>query len=234
MTTTTTRRAVRAEFRATEPDKRRFEAVVMAYNVVDDYGTMWQPGVFTESLSKKLPKIVWAHDWSDPLGRYVDYRDNTETLTLVGEFDDFDAVPKARRAYAQLQSGTIDEFSVGFVRREWNTTDQLTDEQRTAGAQELMIRADLAEASLVLVGAVPGTELVGVRGIRMPNGQTVPEDFVIDLGKKLAAGAITRAEAVAAIDLVAGSDNTDTGDSGGPDVDAALAEAQATLELLDL
>lgn len=233
-------RALHAEFRATDTDKRRFEAKVMVYGVVDDYGTLWQPGVFTESLAAKLPKIVWGHDWTDVLGRYVDYRDTDTDLTLVGEFDDFEAVPRARQAYAQLQSGTIDEFSVGFRRKEWRafadvSADDYGEEAMAAmakqGCQEIMVRALLDEASLVLVGAVPETELIGVRSIRMANGQTVPEDFVIDLGRKLAAGDITRAEADAALDLVAGTGKGDEPTTDA-DLEAVLAEADQVLDAI--
>src|SRR5690606_17753729 len=174
--------------------------------------------------------IVWGHDWTDILGRYVDYRDTDESLTLVGEFDDFDAVPRARQAYTQLRSGTIDQFSVGFGRREWKGGDDLTPDERAIGAIERMVKADLHEASLVLVGAVPNTELIGVREVRMPNGQTVPEDFVIDLGRKVHAGQITVDEAHTALELVA-SGSAPTNDTDGPDLDAILAEADEALGL---
>lgn len=221
------RRALHAEYRAL-PKERMFEAVVMAYNVVDDYGTLWQPGVFGDYLGRRMPRIAWGHDWTDPLGRYVDYRDNGETLTLIGEFDDFDAVPQARRAHAQLLSGTIDQFSVGFIRREWVGFEDMSDEQRATKATEVMVRADLPEASLVLVGAVPGTELVGVRSIRMANG-LVPADLVIELGKKVDGGELTLDAARAALDLVAG----EGGDSGA-DVTAELAAAEEALEDIGL
>lgn len=186
-------------FRATEirasADSRTFEAVVVNYGVIDDYKTIFDPGVFTQSLEERMPRITWAHDWAEPLGRYVDYKDSSEGLTLVGEFDDFEAVPRARQAHAQLLSGTIDQFSVGFHRKEGGTYE---DDQGITHFRRL----GLDEAALVLVGAVPGTKLVSVRsalGLR-----EVPQEFVVELGKKIAAGELTQAEAKAALDLASG------------------------------
>jgi HK97 family phage prohead protease len=188
------RRSVRAEVRTVEGDKPgRFEAVVLRYGVVDDYGTSFRAGAFAESLADRLPRICWAHQWSEPIGRWVDYRDGATDLTLVGELDDFDAVPRARQADAQLRSGTIDQFSVGFVRQ--------GDEKRNDGVVEIT-KGILDEASLVLVGAVPGTQLVSIRsagGVGM-----VAEDLLVALAKKVQAGEMSEHEAQIALGLAAG------------------------------
>jgi HK97 family phage prohead protease len=231
------RRALNAEYRASPDQPRQFEAVVMHYGPVDDYGTIWEPGVFAESLTTKLPKIVWSHDWSDVVGRGVDYKDDKQRLVMVGEFDEFDSVPRAKQASAQLSSGSIDEFSVGFVRKKWMSTTEMSGDdferemgyEMPMGCTEVMQKADLVEVSLVLVGAVPGTELVGMRSVRMANGQTVPGDFVIDLGRKLDKGEITEGEAQKALELVAGGKVEETDDSA-----AVLDEADQILEELGL
>lgn len=191
-------RSIRASEVRVPDEGRTFEAVVMTYGVVDDYNTIFDPGCFTDSLEARLPKITWAHNWSDPIGRYVDYRDNDETLTLIGELDDFDAVPRARQAHAQLVSGTIDQFSVGFVREETRAGEG--DEPTH------FVRARLDEAALVLIGAVPGTKLLAVRSTRagIEVVRQVPEELVLDLGRKIAAGEMTKAEALATLDLAAG------------------------------
>lgn len=187
-------RAFRAtEIRAT-PDSRTFEAVVVNYGVLDDYDTIFDAGCFAASLEERMPRITWAHDWSEPLGRYVDYRDTDKSLTLIGEFDDFTAVPTARRAHAQLLSGTIDQFSVGFHRIDSYEDDDNHTHFRKAG---------LDEAALVLVGAVPGTKLLSVRS-GQGGRREVPEALVIDLAKKVTAGELTQQEAAVAIDLAAG------------------------------
>lgn len=205
---------------------RTFEAVVVRYGVIDDYGTRFRAGCFTDSLSERLPRICWAHRWDEPLGRYVDYRDTGTELTLIGELDDFDAVPRARQASAQLASGTIDQFSVGFMR----LADELVDPDEVGGRRGVydITEAQLDEVSLVLVGAVPGTELVGVRSTRAAG---VAVDDVVELGRRVDRGEISQEEAQAALDLLAGESGEEGGDdppSG--DVAGALAEADAVLE----
>lgn len=223
-------RSLITEVRAPDGDGRTFEAVVMRYGVVDDYDTIFDPGCFTASLEKRLPRITRSHDWNQVIGRVVDYRDTPETLTIVGELDDFDAVPLARATYAQLQSGSLDEFSVGF-RRGAVSEDE---DGRTH-----FTRATLDEVAVVLAGAVPDTQLVGVRTLRVPIlGQTreVPESLVIDLAKQVADGTLSKEAAQVAIDLAAGS-GVDAGSEGaGGETTPPDAAAGPTIpdEVLDL
>lgn len=175
-------------------DGRTIEAVVLTYNAPDDYNTIFRPGCFAVSLEERMPRICWAHRWDEPLGRWVDYRDTATELTLIGELDDFDAVPRARQAAAQLESGTIDQFSVGFMRLADETVDPDEFDMRGLTA---ITSGQLDEASLVLVGAVPGTKLLAVRS------GTVSESAVIGLAKQVAAGELTHDEAKAALALLA-------------------------------
>ena len=130
--------------------------------VVDDYGSLWMPDAFDESLRNRLPVLAWSHDWSDPLGRGVDFRTSSDGPEVIFEFDDFDSVPQSKRAYAQAKSGTIQDCSVGFsdaMRRD------PTDDEKVAfpGIREVIERATLDEVSLVLRGAVPGAKVLSVR-----------------------------------------------------------------------
>jgi HK97 family phage prohead protease len=217
------RRALRpTEVRVDSANPRIFEADVLTYGIIDTYRTIFDHGVFDDSLAEHLPKITWGHEWTDPIGRYVDYK-NIEArsenqparLRLIGELDDFDAVPRAYQASAQLKSGTIDQFSVGFHRNEGGTyedADGITH-FRSAG---------LDEVALVLVGAVPGTKLVSVRSAK-GGRREVPEEYVIDLAKKVAAGEITKEAAAIAVDLAAGVPNLE----GAPAADGGSGPASA-------
>lgn len=205
-------RTISGEVRA-PGDGRTFEAIVMRYGTLDDYETIFDPGCFTGSLEKRLPRITWSHDWTDVIGRVVDYKDSPETLTIVGELDDFDAVPRARQAYAQLTSGTVDQFSVGFRRTSTQDVEGVTH----------FTEATLDEIACVLSGAVPDTELVGVRSkmVTIRSGLVVPESLVIDLAKQVSAGSLTQDEAKIALDLAAGgvpgtSESGTNGDGAGP------------------
>lgn len=218
-------RAFNAEIRVPADGTPTFEAVVVTYGVLDSYDTIFDAGCFAASLEKRMPRITWAHDWSEPLGRYIDFKDSDTNLTLIGEFDDFDAVPRARQAYAQLKSGTIDQFSVGFSR----IATREDDEHRTHFTE-----AELDEAALVLRGAVPDTKLVSVRshsGLSVV--RQVPIDLVVELGKKIAAGEMSHEEAEAALTLASGETApAPTTEPSGETVDLSTLDGEA-LEALD-
>src|SRR4051794_23581523 len=98
------RTAAGGEFRQLgEPSDRMFRARVCNYGVPDTYRTSWAPGVFTRSLSQRLPKAVWSHDWNRPIGKVVAYHDGPEGLDVDVQLADFDAVPDARMAHSLLQ-----------------------------------------------------------------------------------------------------------------------------------
>ena len=167
-----------------------FTAIILRYMVIDDYGTRFVPGVFDASMSERMPRICWAHDWANPLGRWVDVvRNDNEVLELRGEFDDFDDVPDSRRAASQLNSGTIDQFSVGFYREE----DREADDPKLPGIFDI-VRGDLVEGSLVLVGAVPGTATTGFRDGR--SGLLVPVEDVERIIVDVSAGNLDVVEAI--------------------------------------
>lgn len=144
----------RVEVRAAGP--RKVEAKVVRYGILDDYATIFDAGCFAESLRARMPTMVWAHDWSEPIGRAVDYTDSTSDLRITFEFDDFDDVPRARQAHSQLMSGTLGEWSVGFARVDGGTYE---DDQGVTH----FTRCTLDECSIVLRGAVPETQTLSVR-----------------------------------------------------------------------
>lgn len=147
---------------------------LLRYRVVDSYGSLWMPGCLTAGIRQRLPQLTWGHRWDCTLGRALPdtYEDSEGGPFLDFYLDDFDAVPLARQAYAQVKSGTVDDCSIGFdYNYVWR---QPTDEERVQypGVVEVMLEADLDEVSLVLRGAVPGAKVLAVRsrflGQRMP------------------------------------------------------------------
>lgn len=187
------RRDVRAEVRTSEADPGTFEAVVMNYGRIDTYNTIFDPGCFRDSLEERLPRITWGHDWKDPIGQYVDYKDTDESLTLIGQLDleliagGIPAVPRAHQAYSQLKSGTMDQFSVGFSRKDGGV--RRDDDQR-----EHFTRAGLEESAIVLSGSVPATHLVSVR--------SMATDLTAAFAQRVAAGTLDPTAARSALTVI--------------------------------
>ena len=225
-------RAIRgAQIRAVAEGGEHFiDLQIITPNVVDDYGSVWMEDCFDRSLDERMPTLAWAHDWSEPIGRGVSWsREPGEGPVVRFRLDDFDAVPTARRAFAQVQSGTIDDCSVGFsnTQRRDPTGDEVT---KWPGVREVIESADDDEVSLVLRGAVPGAKVVAYRSGE--RAVTVPIDAVTELARKVNAGELTEEDALTALDLL-GVDDDQADDEGADGGGAAGALADAALDELE-
>lgn len=253
------RRRFETEIRAVEGSNgRQFWAMPLAYEVVDDYGTIWTRGVFDASVRQRMPTLLYGHDWShvtNVLGRAIDYRDDHDGPRTLFELTDFDDHPHTRQVAAQINEGTMRDLSVGFDRRRWLGPSWSNDDgcegplpdadqdkvgPHGAKAVERMLTAGWDETSLVVAGAVPGAKvLTGVRSKVTVRGRSVAFADVLDLAKLKASGQVTHEEALAALDLLADDDPDDlpdpetVGDEPDDETAAALAEAEAALDELE-
>ena len=109
--------------------------------VVDDYGSLWNPKAFDASLGAPAPGPVLGARLDQPArarGQLTKRRGPGPRVTF--NFSDFDAVPQARRAHAQVLDGTIRDCSVGFsntVRRDPTETER---DQASGGAGSHRVR----------------------------------------------------------------------------------------------
>lgn len=250
-------RKFRPEIRAVDGSNgRQFWARPVAYEVVDDYGTIWTRGVFDKAVAEKMPTLLYGHDWANVtnvLGRGIDYQDGDAGPSTLFELTDFDEHPHTRQVAAQINDGTLVDMSVGFDRRRWTGGWEPTDGPLSeadakmvgphgAKATERMLEAGWDETSLVVAGAVPGSKvLTGVRSVRTASGLEVPVDSLVELARKVDTKEITQEQAQAALRLLAGGDapagSTDGDDAPDEVVEEylaeVLAEAEAVLEDLD-
>lgn len=215
----------RAEIRASKGAKPGVTLKVITPYVVDDFGSVWMPDAFDASLAKRMPTLTWGHDWAEPLGPAVAVRKGTDGSPEIDfEFSNFDAVPMARRAHAQVQDGTILDCSVGFsdiVRRD-PTSEELA---RWPGATEIIERSVLDEVALVLRGAVPGAKVLSMRSGK------VDLDAVVDLARRVSSGEITQAEAQAVVDLLADKDEGEETKPPAPPVPAPVEPVDMVAEI---
>lgn len=170
----------------------QFWARVLNYGVLDDYGTKFRPGAFTESLNRRLPRLMYGHaGWSNPdalLGKGIAFRDSAEGLDVLFEFDDFEFVPRAKQIAYQIKSGTLDEFSIGFVRQK---------DSRDAGDSAVWIdKGRLGEVSTVVEGSVPNTHVLSMRAALGAAGATVPVDEVVKIVAAMALGQVELVDAL--------------------------------------
>lgn len=223
------------------------EVLAVAYHVVDDYGSVWMPGVFTRSADERLPVIAWAHAWDEPIGRALGYRDAEEGPYFPARLDIGGHVRRADQAFQQMSPGpngeppTLTDVSVGFFVPEGGRRSPTAEElRRWPGAREIITEAVLDEISVVLRGAVPGASILAGSVRSKRTGEMVDMDAVVAIAKKKSAGEITEAEADEALRLLSApaigappdpdpeGEQTDTAEV---ELAAALADADAALDL---
>lgn len=154
------------------------EAIVSVFNNVDSYGDRVKYGFFADSLSYKMPKGVWQHDWNTPVAKTLEARELLPGDTLLPQAlrdlgglyikGQFNLETQAgRETFSNIKHGIIDEFSIGYsVVEEAFATD---------GSREL-IKGRLYEWSPVLFGANPMTAVISAKGLN---------DDVSDVGQDI-------------------------------------------------
>lgn len=253
-------RGYRAEFRVVDGSEgRQFWAMGVAYEVVDDYGSIWTRSVFDKSVREKFPSLMWGHaGWNDiaqMMGGGIDYRDTNGGAEVLMELLDADENPNTNTLAGLMKQRAatgkpfVRDVSVGFDREEWdgpNGQRSLAPEDREMRdrkghpAVERIRVAGWDELSVVVAGAVPGAKtLTGVRSVRTASGLSVPVDSVVELARKMSDGELSHDAAQAALRLLAGEPAPDpVVESGGDELsddelEAALASTGAALESLE-
>lgn len=239
-------RVTLSEVRAVDPtkDTGEFDAIVLRYNTRDDYNTEFQPACFRESLADEMPKIAWGHDWREMVGQWMQVLQDDQTLLkLRGKLDlemipvyaadgetiinRVPAVPLAWQAWAQLRSGTARRFSVGFIPEGWIDVAEGEDYYRA------FTKGRLDEVSIVLAGAVPGTELVATRsaGIKLNVREpVVPKEQVAALLVRLQSGDIDLADALMTLKQMPAVGDTNDEPADPPEAPPVPAEEPAEPE----
>lgn len=141
------------------------EAIVSVFGNVDLAGEKILHGAFKNTLTKKLPKGVWMHDWTIPIAKTIsaeeiaagdsrlpDSLKDLGGLLIKGQFNL--NTTRGKDAYEDLKFGTVDEFSIGY---------RVLDSDLINGVKELK-EIELFEWSPVLVGANRATTMMSLKG----------------------------------------------------------------------
>lgn len=198
------REAMDGQVRDVDESKRQVQ-VVIPHERLDTYNTDFARECFRASFEQMLPKMAWMHIKTEPIGHAIRAQVTPAANELIAQFSDFDAVPRSRQAFIQIQDEDITDFSFGF--------DRAVAEPHPSVKGAVRFReARMKEISPVMTGAIPGAVAVGVREAADVTG-------VAELFRD---GAISKEEARALLQL-AGTVPTigdrDDEDEKEPDVD---------------
>lgn len=143
-------------------DSRTISGYGAVFGNRDKDGDVLVKGCFAKSISDRGPQsqahdkiiFLWQHDMHEPIGKITELKEDDHGLYFEAEIDD---VERGNQALKQLQSGTLDQFSIGF--------NYVWDKCEWDDARESFIvkEVNLHEISVVSIGANGETEFLGMK-----------------------------------------------------------------------
>jgi HK97 family phage prohead protease len=143
------------QLKNTDEDSKYYEfsGYASTFNNVDLYDDAVMPGAFKESLLKKMPKLIYQHNMSQPLGVIDEAYEDDKGLMIKGR------MPKAHSLVKDIKElldcGAIDSFSIGY---------STVDSEMRDGTR-LLKQLDLWEVSFVTLPANPKATITSVKSI---------------------------------------------------------------------
>jgi HK97 family phage prohead protease len=153
----TERLAVEVKF--TEPSETgEFEGIASTFNEVDMLGDTMAPGAFRKSLAEhksrgRMPLLLWMHDLTAPIGRWLDVRETAQGLAVKGRL--ILDTARGREAYALLKERALDGLSIGFR----------TIKSARTKTGRILQEVSLEEISLVALPALASARVTHVKSL---------------------------------------------------------------------
>jgi HK97 family phage prohead protease len=162
-------------------DGRTVSGYAAIWGNVDDAGDMLIKGCCAKSITERGPgsntnrKIIflWMHDTEDPLGRITKLVEDDKGLYFEAEVD---KIPQGDRCIEQLSSGTLNQFSIGYM--------YVWDKCEWDSAREAFIvkEINLFEISVVSFGC---NEETGFEGMKSGQLESERNKLIRDTDKAL-------------------------------------------------
>lgn len=128
-----------------------FSGYGSVFDVVDSYQDAVVRGAFSESISNRMPALLWQHNSDFPIGIFTDVREDSLGLYVKGQLNL--EVQKGREAYSLLKQGAISGLSIGFR----------TIEEESENDIRYLKKIDLWEVSLVTFPANQSATVTSVK-----------------------------------------------------------------------
>lgn len=134
----------------------RIEGYASRFGEVDSYNEMVAKGAFSESIGRKMPKMLWQHSPTWPIGVWEQASEDDTGLYVRGRI--LDTVEKGREARALIEAGAMDGMSIGFM--------TLKDSRQSDGVRVLE-QVDLWEVSMVTFPALASARVDAIKAAEM-------------------------------------------------------------------
>jgi uncharacterized protein len=167
-----------------EGESRIIEGYGAVFGNIDSAGDIILPGAFAESLTRRMPKMLYQH-WSEKLiGVWGEAREDSKGLYIKGTLA---KTPLADEAYELAKMGALDGMSIGYSANDY--------EHDKNGIRKLK-KVELWEVSLV---TFPANEAARVTGVKGHNNEREFEGFLRDAGYSREAAKIITARGFKAL-----------------------------------
>lgn len=147
-----------------DSESRTISGYAAVFGNKDKAGDILIKGCFSKSIQDRGPEsaandkiiVLWMHDMNEPIGRLTVLYEDDKGLYFEAPIDD---VPRGNQAIKQLESGTLNQFSIGY-QYVWENCEY--DAEKDA----FMVKeVKLHEISVVSVGCNGETEYLGLKSI---------------------------------------------------------------------
>jgi hypothetical protein len=146
----------RFELRSIDAQTGDFAGYASVFGQADEFDTVFDWGCFDESLAehaaaRTMPKLLWQHDWSEVIGRWIELHEDATGLWAQGRLDL--RTQRGREAAALLEAAplpALDGLSIGF---------QPIGYEKNDDGRWHFTNVRLMEASLVTFQAMPGARV---------------------------------------------------------------------------
>lgn len=128
------------ELKTRGEDGWSFSGYASTFGNIDEGGDVVLRGAFGNTIARRVPKLLWQHDMSEPIGKVVALKEDARGLH--GDFL-ISRTTRGHDAYVLLKDHAIDSMSIGYI-----PEDQEFDEK--SGVRQLK-SVDLLEISLVSI-----------------------------------------------------------------------------------
>lgn len=147
-----------------DSESRTISGYAAVFGNKDKAGDTLIKGCFSKSIQDRGPEsaandkiiVLWMHDMNEPIGRLTVLYEDDKGLYFEAPIDD---VPRGNQAIKQLESGTLNQFSIGY-QYVWENCEY--DAEKDA----FMVKeVKLHEISVVSIGCNGETEYLGLKSI---------------------------------------------------------------------
>lgn len=160
-----------------DAETRTFEGYASVFGSMNSYREIFLPGAFKRTLAKppqgRTPSMYLQHDWNNPIGKWLDMREDERGLFVRGQFVDSDV---GRHAMALVREKIATGLSLGFIPVDYKDEDADDWEKRL----RYITDCDVYEVSVVEVASDREAGVTHVRSIQ-------PTSTVRDVEKVLQA-----------------------------------------------